>query len=135
MRARSRHHGAKKSWCCGQRASVASVRTGQRLAVVGRASHTATLSFARGGLSLLALAARWRGEGKRADRKTTGRYVPSASGGLRDAYDQVTHPEERGHPCGEAVHDDDRGWMVKSGEIGGFVGGSLKHPRQRLGAQ
>ena len=33
---------------------MASVRTGQRLAVVGRASHTATLSFARGGLSLLA---------------------------------------------------------------------------------
>ena len=85
----------------------------------------------------------WRlgggGEGKRADRTATGAPLdttyPSASGGLRDAYDQVTHPEERGHPCGEAVHDDDRGWMVKSGEIGGFVGGSLKHPRQRLGAQ
>ena len=40
---------------------MASVRTGQRLAVVGRASHTATLSFARGGLSLLALAARCGG--------------------------------------------------------------------------
>ena len=67
------------------------------------------------------------------DKKTTGDTTyPSASGGLRDAYDQVTHPEERGHPCGEAVHDDDRGWMVKSGEIGGFVGGSLK---EWLGAQ
>ena len=63
MRARSRHHGAKKTWCCGQRASVASVRTCQRLAVVGRASHTATVWFARGGPSLLPLAAQWRGEG------------------------------------------------------------------------
>ena len=34
--------------------------------------------------------------------------------GLRDAYDQVTHPEERGHPRREAVHDDDRGWVVKT---------------------
>ena len=34
--------------------------------------------------------------------------------GLRDAYDQVTHPEEGGHPRREAVHDDDRGWVVRT---------------------
>ena len=61
MRARSRHHGAKKTWFCGQRASVACVRTCQRLAVVGRASHTATLSFARGGLGLCLGASVWGG--------------------------------------------------------------------------
>ena len=33
--------------------------------------------------------------------------------GLRDAYEQVAHPEERGHPRGEAVHDDDRGCVVR----------------------
>ena len=33
--------------------------------------------------------------------------------GLRDAYDQVAHPEERGHPRREAVHHDDRGWVAK----------------------
>lgn len=88
MRARSRHHGAKKTWCCGQRASVASVRTCQRLAVVGRASHTATVSFARGGPSLLPLAAQWRGEGNeltpaRADLLEADVDASPRAGGLR----------------------------------------------------
>ena len=33
------------------------------------------------------------------------------------------------------MHDDDRGWMVKRIEIGGFAGGALEHPRPWLDVQ